>query len=86
MIGGSEASGVITESKRKEFIGKKVSFSSMEGTWTQYAVVSEGDTIILPDDADLSIASCGFYNPLTCLGLFDKAQKYGAKGIVNLAA
>jgi len=42
--------------------------------------------LVLPEDADLDSAACGYVNPFAAMGLLHKALKYNAKGIVNLAA
>ncbi|EAR89324.1 zinc-binding dehydrogenase family oxidoreductase (macronuclear) [Tetrahymena thermophila SB210] len=83
---GSEASGIIVESHNKDLIGKKVAVSVQTGTWKEYILATEENSIFLNDDVDLDSASCGFVNPLTAVGLIYQAQKYNAKAVVNLAA
>ncbi|KAL4446599.1 hypothetical protein ABPG74_005537 [Tetrahymena malaccensis] len=83
---GSEASGIIVESHKKDLIGKKVVISVQTGAWKEYLLATEENTIFLNDDAELDSASCGFVNPLTAVGLIYQAQKYNAKAVVNIAA
>ena len=83
---GSEGSGIIVESQNKALIGKKVSFLTAVGSWSEYQLVSEDNFLVLPEDADLDSAACGYVNPFAAMGLLHKALKYNAKGIVNLAA
>ncbi len=85
---GSECSGTIVEAQNKSLIGKSVSAFVPEGSYqSMHFLKSLEYTIIHDNKVDLNSASCGFVNPVTCLGLISHVESSGEKaGIINLAS
>lgn len=67
---GIEGSGKVVDAKGenvKSWIGKRVSFASCSGAWSQYAVSCPEMAFEINGDVPLASASSGFINPLTAL-------------------
>lgn len=72
---GFEGSGVIEESDRGAFNGKRVSIlsNSLNGTYAQYIVSNPHEIILWPDSSTASyeeLSMCSI-NPLSVLGMCD---------------
>lgn len=92
-VPGWEGSGIVVETGGgilgKWLMGKKVAFSSQsdsDGTWAQYTVVNANACIALKDGVSLEQGASLIVNPLTSLGLIDKALKGGHAAIIQTAA
>lgn len=90
---GWEGAGTVVASGGGLFgrwlVGKRVAFSIQsdgDGTWTQYAVVDAKMCIPLKKDVSTEQGACLIINPLTALGLVDKAIQGKHKAIIQNAA
>jgi NADPH:quinone reductase-like Zn-dependent oxidoreductase len=69
--------------------GKRVAFSvqsDADGTWAEYSVVDAKTCIPLKSDVSFEQGASLIINPLTALGLIDKALKEKHKAIIQTAA
>ena len=78
LILGSEGFGEIIDCpSNPEVIGKKVAFLGKNGGMQEYAVGNVGSMVVVGEGIDQAVGACGFVNPLTCLGMFDRAGELG---------
>ncbi len=79
---GFDLSGEIEFAADKSLIGKRVAYMTIkEGTFKSRIIANLNEVIILDDKVDLIKASVLACNPLTSLGIVDRAIKLGAKGL-----
>ena len=76
-------------------VGKRVAVSKCEepnkrmsigGTFQQYMVTGALQCITLPDDVSFEQGSMHCVNPLTAIGLIDRAKQYKAQAVIQTAA
>lgn len=91
-IPGFEGAGIINslgEGVSKDILGKKVSCfiqSDKSGTWSDYAIASIDDCILLDEEMPDDQAACFAVNPFTAYGLFEMVKTSGAKAFIQNAA
>lgn len=90
-IPGFEAMGEVIGAGEnfKELIGTRVNCFSQDeatGCWSEYLVTSGYNCIRVFDELDLHQAATLSINPLTALGLMEKAKDNGSKNIIINAA
>ena len=96
---GWEGAGVVVENGGGFFgwrlVGKRVSVTkcqeengimSMGGCFQQYMVTTALQCITLPDHVTFEQGSMHCVNPLTAIGLLEKAKDYKAQAIIQTAA
>ena len=66
-------------------VGKKVAFTSVEGSWAQYAVADVDKCVPQPDEIDPKLAA-NQGNALTALALFELCKGKGYQFVVQTAA
>jgi len=95
---GWEGSGVVVAAGPGMFanslIGKRVAFNKafevvnykLGGAMADYICTDDRSVIPVGDDISLEQASAFFVNPLTALGMVDRAKELGATSIIVTAA
>ena len=99
LVAGWEGAGTVVENGGGFFgwrlVGKRVSVTkcqeahgvfSIGGAYQQYMVTTALQCITLPDDVSFEQGSMHCVNPLTAIGLLDKAKEYGAQAVIQTAA
>lgn len=68
--------------------GRRVSFGGQDGngSWTQYAVVPVFACIPVSKSLPVDVAATLIVNPMTAIGLLERARKHGTKAVVLNAA
>lgn len=89
-IAGFEAVGTVVDAKGEgvqAWIGKRVSFTSQKGTWSQFSITTPLTAFEIDQDVPASSAASGVVNPLTVIGFIENYRSHGLKGgIVHTAA
>lgn len=92
-VPGLEGAGIVVASgggmRGKWLVGKRVAFSvrnDKDGTWAEYSVADVRDCIVLKDNVTTEQGATLTINPLTALGLFDRALSGGHAAIIQTAA
>ncbi len=91
-IPGFEGTGIIKDlgaGVSKDLLNKKVScFIQIDesGTWSEYAIASIKDCILLDEEMPDDQAACFAVNPFTAYGLFEIVKSSGAKAFIQNAA
>lgn len=76
---GTEGYGEITACPtNQDLIGKKVAFLGKNGGMQEYAIGNVGAMVVVGQGVDEAVSACGFVNPLTCLGMFERVNQLGA--------
>eukprot|EP00347_Sterkiella_histriomuscorum_P000957 403373881 len=99
MVCGWEGSGTVVASGGGllcwRLLGKRVAMTKCEepngtlsigGCYQQYMITTPLQCMPLPDDVSFEIGAMHFVNPLTALGLLDRAKQYKAQACVQTAA
>lgn len=69
---------------QEHLVGKRVSFLTGTGSWSEYATSSL--YFVIDEDVPLSSAASGVVNPLTVLGFIWQVKTKGHSGIIHTAA
>jgi NADPH:quinone reductase-like Zn-dependent oxidoreductase len=72
-------------------VGKRVSFTTLSGSWVSYAVADASSVWVIDSSVPLCSAASGIVNPVTVMGMVDTFQKWEmkgekGKGIIHTAA
>jgi NADPH:quinone reductase-like Zn-dependent oxidoreductase len=89
MVIGLEGVGEVVDikgDKNKDWMGKRVSFSTRSGSWASYTAVSPEGCFEIEQDVPLGCAASGVVNPLTALGQVEHFRSLKGKGIIHTAA
>ena len=72
-----------------ELLHKKVAFArnawaeALNGTWAQYAIVAADSLFVYPDEVAYEAICSTFVNPVSVIGMVDKALTEGHKAFVH---
>jgi NADPH:quinone reductase len=95
IVNGWEGAGVVVENGGGFFgwrlVGKRVSVTkcqeedgvmSIGGCFQQYMVTTALQCLTIPDNVSFEQGSMQFVNPLTAIGLLEKAKEYKAQAMI----
>lgn len=87
---GFEGVGRVVEANGQEvqsWVGKRVTFVALTGSWGQYALAEPNQTFEIDDNVPESSAASGIVNPLTVIGFIENYRERGlTSGIIHTAA
>ncbi|CDW78288.1 zinc-binding dehydrogenase family protein [Stylonychia lemnae] len=99
IVPGWEGSGTVIASggglMAWRLVGKRVAVSKMEepdrgstvgGCFQQYMITNALQCLPLPDDVSFEVGAMHFVNPLTAIGLLDRAKQYKAQAAIQTGA
>ncbi|KRX09013.1 GroES (chaperonin 10)-like protein [Pseudocohnilembus persalinus] len=89
-ISGIEGSGKVIQAKGQNLqnlVGKNVAFTPKHnqttGSYGEYAISTEKQVFVLPDNVDLFQGACTYINPFTVVYMLEKVKELGVKTVVH---
>jgi NADPH:quinone reductase-like Zn-dependent oxidoreductase len=67
-------------------VGKRVSFTNMEGAWAEYAIAPVNQCLVIEEGTTTHQGAYALVNPAMCLTLFESIKEKGHKAVVQTAA